>query len=51
VDPLADGEVYLHELSGMAVTLPTGESVGSVTAIYELPQGLALEVAREGAGR
>lgn len=50
VAPPAEGEVWVHELIGMTVTLPTGEPIGAVREVYELPQGLALEVAREGGG-
>jgi 16S rRNA processing protein RimM len=46
--PLEEGEVYLHELEGMRVDLETGETLGKVIALYELPQGLALDVSREG---
>lgn len=46
--PLTDDEVYIHELKGMVVQLETGELVGTVLDIYELPQGLALDVSREG---
>ena len=46
--PLAPGEVYLHELPGMRVDLASGESVGTVNAIVELPQGPAIEIARPG---
>lgn len=42
--PLADGEVYLHELAGFSVRLQDGSPVGLVTAHYELPGGLMLEV-------
>lgn len=48
--PPADDEVYQHELLGMRVELASGEAVGEVTALYELPQGLTLEVARPGRG-
>lgn len=41
----AEGEVYLHELPGMRVLLATGEPVGDVVDVYELPQGLMLSVA------
>ncbi len=44
--PLQADEVYLHELTGMRVVLESGEPVGTVSAIYELPQGLTLDVAR-----
>src|SRR4030095_936487 len=48
LEPLAEGEIYLHELHGMGVVLRSGEAVGVVDAVYELPQGLALEVKRDG---
>ncbi len=44
---LADDEVYVHDLIGMRVELESGAPVGSVVETYELPQGLALDVARE----
>ena len=44
--PLEENEVYLHELKGMRVELESGETVGTVLEIYELPQGLALDVSR-----
>lgn len=47
LEPPADGEVYLHELEGMQVVLESGEHVGTVSAVFELPQGLALDVKRE----
>jgi 16S rRNA processing protein RimM len=45
--PPADGEVYVHELKGMTVELSSGEVVGTVTDVFEVPQGLLLDVARE----
>jgi 16S rRNA processing protein RimM len=39
-------EVYVHDLIGMRVTLPDGQAVGLVEEIYELPQGLAIDVRR-----
>lgn len=42
--PLEEGEVYLHELAGFAVMTESGEALGLVTAIDELPAGLMLEV-------
>src|SRR5687768_2221264 len=47
LDPPGEGEVYIHELVGMRVVLVSGEALGSVTEVYELPQGLALDVTRE----
>ena len=46
--PPAEGQVYVHELPGMRVVLDTGELLGEVADVYELPQGLALDVRREG---
>ena len=48
VAPLAEGQTYLHELEGMRVDLASGGTVGKVIAFYELPQGLILDVSREG---
>jgi 16S rRNA processing protein RimM len=45
--PLADDQVYVHELPGMRVELESGELVGTVTDTYDLPQGLTLDVKRE----
>lgn len=39
-----DSEVYLHDLIGMTVETEAGERVGDVTAFYELPQGIMLDV-------
>lgn len=47
--PLDDDQVYIHELKGMRVELASGEIVGTVLEIYELPQGLALDVSRHNA--
>ncbi len=41
-----DDEVYVHDLVGMRVDLPSGEVVGIVEQLYDLPQGLALDVRR-----
>ena len=46
VPPPAEGEVYLHDLIGMRVERADGGTVGTVEEIYELPQGLALDVRR-----
>ncbi|MGH7526681.1 MAG: ribosome maturation factor RimM [Gemmatimonadales bacterium] len=42
--PPADGEVYIHELAGFAVRLPDDTPLGVVSAVYELPAGLMIEV-------
>ena len=45
--PLDEGQVYQHELRGMTVELSSGEIVGTVADVFEVPQGLLLDVARE----
>jgi 16S rRNA processing protein RimM len=40
----AEGEVFLHELPGMTAVLEAGNTLGEVTAWYELPQGILLAV-------
>lgn len=42
--PLEEGEVYLHELDGFSVRLPDQTPLGLVSAVYELPGGLVIEV-------
>ena len=44
IEPPGAGEVFLHELVGMRVELGSGEPVGDVLDVFELPQGLALDV-------
>jgi 16S rRNA processing protein RimM len=46
LEPLGEHEVYVHDLIGMRVELSSGEHVGEVLEVFELPQGLALEVRR-----
>jgi 16S rRNA processing protein RimM len=48
VPAAGDDEIYLHELPGMRVVLESGEPVGVVTDYYELPQGLTLDLQRNG---
>ena len=48
--PLEEGQVYYHELEGMRVELADGSPLGTVSAFYELPQGITLDVDR-GEGR
>lgn len=45
--PPGEGEVYVHELQGMRVELSSGELVGTVADVFEVPQGLLLDVARD----
>ncbi|MHB1223091.1 MAG: ribosome maturation factor RimM [Gemmatimonadaceae bacterium] len=46
--PLEEGEVYVHDLHGLRVALTDGTEVGTITDVYELPQGLGLDVKRDG---
>ena len=43
-----EGQVYVHELLGMDVRLESGQQIGEVADVYELPQGLAIDVRRAG---
>ena len=45
-----EGEIYLHDIPGMRVELEDGTLVGTVATLYELPQGLVMDVARARAG-
>ncbi len=47
LEPLAADEVYVHELIGMRVIDASAAPVGTVTDVYQLPQGLALDVRRD----
>jgi 16S rRNA processing protein RimM len=44
VGPLGADEVYLHELDGFSVRLADDTPLGLVSAVYELPAGLMIEV-------
>jgi 16S rRNA processing protein RimM len=46
VSPPDEGQVYVHELIDMRVVLASGEDVGKVLDVYDLPQGLTLDVRR-----
>lgn len=48
VEPPAEDEVFIHDLLGMRVVRITGEEVGEVMEVLELPQGLVIEVRRSG---
>jgi 16S rRNA processing protein RimM len=46
--PAPEGDqVYVHELIDMRVVLQSGEEIGTVIDVYELPQGLTLDVRRQ----
>ena len=44
VSPPSGDEVWLHELAGFSVRLPEGTPLGLVSAVYEMPAGLMIEV-------
>ncbi|MBA2460061.1 MAG: 16S rRNA processing protein RimM [Gemmatimonadales bacterium] len=44
VTPPEGDEVYLHELAGFSVRLPDATPLGLVSAVYELPAGIMIEV-------
>jgi 16S rRNA processing protein RimM len=47
LEPLTEGEVYLHDLVGLRVERPDGTVLGVVDGFFELPHGLLLEIRRE----
>lgn len=47
LSPVEEGEAYVHELRGMHVELESGERVGPVRDVFELPQGYLVEVERD----
>jgi len=47
LEPAGEGEVYVHDLFGLSVVRAGSmEAVGEVTDVYELPQGIMLDVRR-----
>ena len=44
VAPLGEGEVYQQELVGWAVRSDADEALGIISAVYDMPQGLVIEV-------
>jgi 16S rRNA processing protein RimM len=46
IAPPSEGEIFIHDLRGMRVVRASGEEVGEVSEIFELPQGLLIEVTR-----
>ena len=48
VAPPSEDELFIHDLVGMRVVRVSGEAVGEITQVFELPQGLVMEVARDG---
>ena len=50
LQPPGEHEIYIHDLVGMQVVLPSGEDVGVVSQVFELPQGLVFDVRRTAGG-
>lgn len=48
--PPGDDEVFMHDLIGMRVLTETGKHLGEVVGLYEMPQGLTLDVKGEEKG-
>ena len=46
-EPLGEGEVFHHQLVGLAVVTPDGRSVGRVREVYDIRSAVLLEVAGE----
>lgn len=46
VSPPSDDEVFIHDLVGMRVVGASGQAIGEVSEVFELPQGLVIEVKR-----
>ncbi len=48
--PIPEDEIFVHDLLGLRVERTNGEAIGSVIEVYEMPQGLMLEIDRGAAG-
>jgi 16S rRNA processing protein RimM len=48
VAPPGEDEMFIHDLVGMQVVHVGGAPVGAVIQVFQLPQGIMMEVAREG---
>ncbi len=46
VDPPSEDELFIHDLVGMRVVRISGDDIGEVTEVFELPQGLVMDVRR-----
>jgi 16S rRNA processing protein RimM len=46
VAPPGEHELFLHDLVGMRVVHASGDPIGEVIEVFELPQGLVIEVRR-----
>jgi 16S rRNA processing protein RimM len=48
IAPPGEDEVFLHDIVGMRVVHANGEPIGEVSEVFELPQGIVIEVRRAG---
>ena len=48
IEPPSEEEIFIHDLVGMRVVRVSGEQIGEVTQVFELPQGLVMEIRRDG---
>lgn len=48
VEPPGEDELFVHDLVGMRVEHVSGEPIGEVREVFELPHGFVLDVARPG---
>jgi 16S rRNA processing protein RimM len=44
VSPPSEDEIFIHDLVGMRVVTSSGEELGAISQVLELPQGLVMEV-------
>ena len=47
IEPPAEDELFIHDLAGMEVRHVDGTPIGRVREVFELPQGLVMEVERQ----
>lgn len=50
IEQPGEGQIFIHDLIGMRVAHVNGDAIGTVREVFELPQGLMMEVDRPGAG-
>jgi 16S rRNA processing protein RimM len=46
VSPPGEDEIFLHDIVGMRVVHASGDAIGEVSEVFELPQGIVMEVRR-----
>jgi 16S rRNA processing protein RimM len=49
IDPPSEDEIFIHDLVGMRVVRASGDAVGEIAEVFELPQGVVFEVRRPNA--